>query len=135
MRIPVLFPMCYFLKLMKCFMKGLKCTSKFWIFNKLKLFEYCLQFSSVQSLSRVWLFGPHGLQHAGPPCPSPTPGVYPNSCPFSWWCHPVISSSVVPFSSFLPSFPVSGSFQMSQLFTSGGQSIGVSALTFVYIFQ
>ena len=135
MRIPVLFPMCYFLKWKKCFMKGLKCTSKFWIFNKLKLFEYCLQFSSVQSLSRVWLFGPHGLQHAGPPCPSPTPGVYPNSCPFSWWCHPVISSSVVPFSSFLPSFPASGSFQTSQLFTSGGQSIGVSALTFVYIFQ
>ena len=69
---------------------------------------------------------PHGLQHARPPCPSPTPGVYSNSCPSSWWCHPTISSSVVPFSC-LQSFPASGSFQMSQLFTSGGQSIEVSA--------
>ena len=70
---------------------------------------------------------PHGLQHARLPCPSPTPGVYSNSCPLSWWCHPTISSSVVPFSSCLQSFPASGSFQMSQLFASGGQSIGVSA--------
>ena len=72
---------------------------------------------------------PHGLQHARPPCPLPTPGVYPNSCPLSWWCHPSISSSVVPFSSCLQSLPTSGSFQMSQLFASGGQSIGVSAFT------
>ena len=71
----------------------------------------------------------HGLQHARPPCPSPTPGVYPNSCPLSWWCHPTISSSVVPFSSYLQSFPSSASFQMSQFFTSGGQRIGVSAST------
>ena len=70
---------------------------------------------------------PHGLHHARPPCLSPTPGVSPNSCPLSWWCHPTIPSSVVPFSSRLQSFPASGSFQMSQLFTLGGQSMGVSA--------
>ena len=70
---------------------------------------------------------PHGLQHARPPCPSPTPGVYSNSCPSSRWCHPTISSSAVPFSSCLQSFPASRSFQMSQLFASSGQSIGVSA--------
>ena len=69
--------------------------------------------------------------HARPPCPSPTPGVYPNSCPLSQWCHPTISSSVVPFSSCPQYFPASGSFQTSQLFTSGGQSIGVSASTSV----
>ena len=69
---------------------------------------------------------PHESQHARPPCPSPTPGVYPNSCPLSRWCHPTISSSVVPFSSCLQSFPTSGSFQMSQFSSSGGQSIGVS---------
>ena len=70
---------------------------------------------------------PHGLQHTRPPCPTPTPGVYPNSCPLRQWCHPAISSSVIPFSTCTQSFPASGSFQMSQLFTSGGQSIGVSA--------
>ena len=70
---------------------------------------------------------PHGPQHARPPYPSPTPRVYPNSCAMSRWCHPTISSSVVPFSSCLQSFPASGSFQMSQLFTSGSQSIGASA--------
>ena len=64
---------------------------------------------------------PHRLQHARPPCPSPTPEVYPNSCPLSWWCHPAISSSVVPFSSCLQSVPASGSFQMSKLFALGGQ--------------
>ena len=69
----------------------------------------------------------HGLQHSRHPCPSPTPGVYSNSFPLSWWCHPTISSSVVPFSSCLQSFPASGSFQMSQFFESGGQRIGVSA--------
>ena len=69
---------------------------------------------------------PHGLQQARPRWPSPTPGVYPNSCPFSWWCRPPISSSVVPFSSCSQSFPASGSFQMSQLFAWGGQSIEVS---------
>ena len=74
---------------------------------------------------------PHELQHTRPPCPSPTPGVYPNSCPLSLWCHPTISSSVVPFSSCPQSFPASGSLQMSQLFESGGQSIRVSASTSV----
>ena len=74
---------------------------------------------------------PHGLQHARLPCPSPTPGIYSNSCPSSWWCHPTVSSSVILFSSHLQSFPASGSFPMSQLFTSGGQSIGVSASTSV----
>ena len=69
---------------------------------------------------------PHGLQHARPPCPSPTPGVYSNSCPSSRWCHPAISSSVVSFSSCLQSFPVSGSLPISQFFASGGQSVGVS---------
>ena len=69
---------------------------------------------------------PLGLQHARPPCPSPTPGVYSNSCPSSRWCHPTISSSVVPFSSCPKSFPASGSFPMSQFFASGGQSIGWS---------
>ena len=67
------------------------------------------------------------LQHARPLCPSPTPGVHPNPCPLSQWCHPTISSSVIHFSSCPQSFPASESFQMSQLFTSGGQSIGVSA--------
>ena len=74
---------------------------------------------------------PRGLQHTRPPCPSPTPRIYPNSCPLSRWCHPTVSSSVVPFSSCLQPFPISGSFQMSQLLTSGGQSIGVSASTSV----
>ena len=70
---------------------------------------------------------PHESQHSRLPCPSATPGVYPNACPLSWWCHPAISSSVIPFSSCPKSLPASGSFPMSQLFTSDGQSIGVSA--------
>ena len=74
---------------------------------------------------------PHGLQHARPPCPSPAPGVHPNSCPLSRWCHPTTSFSVVPFSSCLQSCPASGSFSVSQFFSSGGQSIGVSASTSV----
>ena len=87
------------------------------------------QFSSVQfSRSAVSdSLRPHKLQHARPPCPSPTPGVYSNPCPSSWWCHPAISSSVVPFSSCPQSLPASGSFQMSHLFPWSGQSIGVSA--------
>ena len=88
------------------------------------------QFSSVQSLSHVQLFE---LQHARPPCPSPTPRVHPNPCPLSRWCHPTISSSVIPFSSCPQSFPASGSFQMSQLFASGGQGIGGSASTSVLL--
>ena len=88
-----------------------------------------VHFSSVQfSCSVMSTLQPHELQHARPPCPSPTPGVHPNSCPSSRWCHPAISSSVVPFSSYPQSLPVSESFPMSQLFTWGGQSTGVSAL-------
>ena len=74
---------------------------------------------------------PHRLQHARLLCPSPTPGVYPNSCPLSWWCHPTISSSAVPFSSLLQSFPASGSFPVSQFLASDGQNTGVSASTSV----
>ena len=73
-------------------------------------------------------FRPHELQHTRPPCPSPTPGVHPNPCPLSRWCHPAISSSVIPFSSCPKSLPASVSFLMSQLFALGGQSTGVSAL-------
>ena len=89
----------------------------------------CFQHDSVQ-FSHSFMSNclqPHGLQHARPPCPSPTPRVYSNSCPLSQWCHPTISSSVAPFSSCLQSFPAPGSFQMSQFFISGGQSIGISA--------
>ena len=97
-------------------------------FSKVKsIIKYLLtsgQFSCSVVSDSLW---PHEPQHTRPPCPSPTPRVYPNSCPLSWWYHPTISSSVVPFSSCLKSFQVSGSFQMSQLFASGGQSIGVSA--------
>ena len=86
-------------------------------------------FSSVQFSHSVVSnsLRPHGLQHTRPPCPSPAPRVYPNSCQLSWWCHLTMSSSVVPFSSCLQSFPASGSFQMSQFFVSGGQNIGASA--------
>ena len=83
-----------------------------------------VQFSHSVVSNSLW---PHGLQHARPPCPSPTPGVYPNSRPLSRWCHLTISSSVAPFSSCLQSFASSGSFQMSELFAWGGQSLGVSA--------
>ena len=92
-----------------------------------------LQFSSVQ-FSRLVMsdsLWTHGLQHTRPPCLSPTPGVSLNSCPLSQWCHPTISSSVIPFSSRLQFFPASESFPVSQFFTRGGQSIGVSASTSV----
>ena len=82
---------------------------------------------AVQSLSHVQLFVTHGLQHTRLPCPSPSPRVCSNSWPLNQWCHPTISSSVIPFSSHLQSFPASGSFPMSQFFTSGGQSIVASA--------
>ena len=88
-----------------------------WIFSSVQ-FSRCHDWNSLK---------PRGLQHARLPCPSPTPGAYSNSCPSSLWCHPTISSSVIPFSSCLQSFPASGSFQMSRFFASGGQSIGVSA--------
>ena len=89
---------------------------------KLSLF----QFSSVQSVVSDSL-RPHELQHARPPCSSSAPRVHPNSCPSGRWCHPSMSSSVVPFFSCLQSLPASGSFQMSQLFASGGQSVSASA--------
>ena len=85
--------------------------------------------SSVQLLSHVRLFRPHEPQHARPPCPSPAPRIHPNPCPLSWWYNPTISSFVVPFSSYPQSFAASGSFQMSQLFVSGGQSIGSFSLS------
>ena len=85
-----------------------------------------VQFSRSVMSDSLW---PHELQHARPPCPSLTPRVHPNPCLLSWWCHPIILSSVAPFSSCPQSFPASGSFQMSQLFASGGQSIAVSAST------
>ena len=92
--------------------------------NSLGVLFFPVQFScSVVSNS----LQTHGPQHTRPPCPSPTPRAYSNSCPLSLWCHPAISSSVVPFSSLLQPFPASGSFQMSQFFTSGGQSIGTPA--------
>ena len=87
-----------------------------------------VQFSCSVVSNSLW---PHESQHARPSCPSPTPGVYSNSCPSSRWCHPTISSSVVPFSSCPQSFPESGSFPMSQLFAWGGQSTGVSSSTSV----
>ena len=83
------------------------------------------QFSSVTQSDSLW---PHGLQHTRPPCPSPTPGAYSNSCPWSQWCHPTISSSVILFSSHLQSFPLSGSFPTTQFFASGGQNIEGSQL-------
>ena len=92
-----------------------------WIFE---LNHFLYQFSCSVASDSLW---PHGLQHTKLPCPSPTPGTCSNSCPLSWWYHPTVSSSVVPFSSCPPSFPASGSFPMSQLFTSGGQRIGTSA--------
>ena len=87
--------------------------------------------SSIQLLSHVWHFVTHEPQHARPPCPSQTPRVHPNPCPSSQWCHATLSSSVIPFSSCPQSFPASGSFPISQLLISGGQSIGVSASTSV----
>ena len=89
---------------------------------------HSVQFSHLVMSNSLW---PHESQHSRPPCPSPTPRVYPNSCSSSWWCHPAILSSVVPFSSCPQSLPASGSFPMSQLFAWGSQSIGVSALASV----
>ena len=98
----------------------------FYSFLNTDFFAPSVLFSAVQSLSCVWFFAPSGLQHARLPCPSPILGACSNSCPSSWWYHPAISSSVVPFSSCLQSCPASGSFPMSQFFRSGGQSIGAS---------
>ena len=97
------------------------------------LYIELLMFGSVQFICSVVSdsLRPHELQHIRPPSPSPTPRACSNSCPLSWWCHPTILSSVVPFSSCPQSFPASGSFRASQLFASGGWSIGVSASTSV----
>ena len=92
--------------------------------KRFKQFIISVQFSHSVVSESLW---PHELQHTSPPCPSPTPRVYSNSCPSSRWCHTAISSSVVPFSSCPQSLPASGSFPMSQLFASCGQSTGVSA--------
>ena len=105
-----------------------------WCFISVKMVNFCVRYQSVSPFSRSVMsdsLRPHELQHTRPPCPSPTPRVYPDSCPLSRWCHPTISSSVSPFSSCPQSFPASGSFQMSQFFASGGQNIGVSASTSV----
>ena len=93
-------------------------------FENLVTFCCSVQFSCSVVSNSLW---PHGLQHTRPPCPSPNPRVYSNSCPLSQWCHPTVSSSVIPFSSRLQSFSASVSFPVSQFFASGGQSIGVSA--------
>ena len=96
-----------------------------WFFSGMQCYFSSVQFSLVaQSGLTLW---PNGLQHTKLPCPSPNPGAYSNSRPSCQWCHPTISSSVIPFSSYFQSFPASGSFQMSQFFPWGGQSIGVSA--------
>ena len=93
------------------------------------LYPDSVQFSRSVVSDSLW---PHEPQHTRPPCPSPAPGVYSDSCPLSQWCHPTILSSVIPFSSCLQSFPASWSFQMSQFFALGGQSIGVSASASVF---
>ena len=126
--------------------QGMKATSSFmdrwmnkeekmwdiWIYffhkNILRFVTISVQFSCSVMSNSLW---PHESKHARPPCPSPTPGFHSNSHPSSWWCHPAISSSVVPFSSCSQSLPASGSFPMSQLFAWGGQNIGVSALASV----
>ena len=90
----------------------------------LTMFSPSLQFTYSVVSDSLW---PHESQHTRPPCPSPTLGVHPDSCPSSQWCHPAISSSLAPFSSCPQPLPASGSFPMSQLFASGGQSTGVSA--------
>ena len=94
------------------------------MYQKLKVYYSSVQFSHSVMSNSLWL---HELQHARRPYPSPTHGLHPNSCASSWWCHPAISSSGVPFSSCPQSLPASGSFPMCQLFAWGGQSIGVSA--------
>ena len=114
-----------------CFVSGFFTTEPLGVVIIIKYFK--ILHSSVQfscpSMSDS--LRPHELQHARPPCPSPTPRLHPNPCPSSQWCHPTISSTVVPFSSCPQSFPASGSFQRSQLFASGSQNTGVSASTSV----
>ena len=112
-----------------------KAFTAFWFVKPLTLYYASFDHASQWIISSVQFsrsvvsdsLGPHESQHTRSPCPSPTPEVYPNSCPLSQWCHPAISSSVIPFFSCPQSLPASGSFTMSQLFISGGQSTGVSA--------
>ena len=104
------------------------CIDNFWSFFSTWQFS-SVQFSCSVVSNSLW---PHESQHVRPPCPSSTPGVHSNSRPSSWWCHTAILSSVIPISSCPQSLPASGSFPMSQLFTWGGQSIGVSASTSVF---
>ena len=106
-----------------------KCNSQMIYISSMIIWKACsVRFSHSVVSNSLW---PHEPKHARPPCPSPAPRVHPNPCPLRWWCHPIISSSVVSFSSCPQSFPSSRSFQMNQLFASGGQSIGVSASTSV----
>ena len=127
---------------MKCLTNGsyLFFCGLFFVFVSYEYLYFCLSIcTSIHPKASVQFnrsvvsdsLQPHESQHARPPCLSPTPGVHPNSCPSSRWCHPAISSSVIPFSSCPQSLPASGSFPMSQLFAWGGQSIGVSALASV----
>ena len=106
---------CYAVMLLYCYVCSIQLYSS-------------VQFSLAVMSNSLW---PHELQHARPPCPSPTPGVHPNPCPSSRWCHPTISSSAVPFSSCHQSLPASGPFSMNQIFAWGGQSTGVSASALV----
>ena len=124
----------------KAMPKNVQTTTQLYSFHMLKILQVRLQqymnreFQMFRQFSHSVMSNslqPHEPQYARPPCPSPTLGVHPKPCPLCQWCHPNISSSVVPFSSCPQSFPASGSFQMSQLSTSGGQSIGVSASTSV----
>ena len=123
------------MKILRLLMSSQESHIREWMWNiepfvtfVVSMLSTSVQFSRSVVSDSLW---PHGLQHTRPPCPSPTPRVYSNSCPLSWWFHPTISSSVIPFSSHLQSFPASGSVQMSQFFTSGGHGVGVSALTSV----
>ena len=110
---------------------GHLCVCTYWGGSTLRcsksMFLSMVLFRFFHSVTQSDCLGPHGLQHGRLPCPSPTPGACSNSCPSSWQCHPTISSSVVPFSSFLQFFPASGSFPRSQLIASDGQIIGDSA--------
>ena len=117
----------FFLYLTDCFCESL-CFPLFYMI----IFLGIISFAVVQSLSRVWLW-PHGLQHTRFLSPSSPSGLCSNSWPLSWWCYPTTSSSVIPFSPWLHSFPASGSFLMSQLFTSGDQSIGAPASALVLL--
>ena len=104
-------------------------SEKYYIYQGILPTQFNIWSDKIRSVAQSCptLCNPMNRSTARPPCPSTTPGIYHNSCPSSWWCHPAMSSSVVPFSSHLQSFPASGSFPMSQLFTSGGQSIRASA--------